>query len=530
MKLFDKKKTIRMLIAIMLFISLISSPMRIVHAKAKNLKDVAGLLTGYDLWMHRNADTGEVDDFVNLTCPKKNCTTSEMLSYTYDIFKRLKGEYITDLTEIYVSFNFDEKRFSSVAAIEDYAKLLFDLRTSLFSDQGSLYTSDQACDYPEPDEGVLYDPIIDFGLHVNGPTGQIEEATESEKRQYVRKLKEIVKTEKTKSKNEKELAENLGNWVNENTDHLGNLSGYAGASAFEALMTHSAICEGFSHLYRELCEVAGLPTLLVVSEKMNHMWNWVFADGHWYCIDTTLDGELYNSDFECLGYSSDHFEYSPLLRSLILDPDPLLTTCEQTLTITGTINLKNYLHNLKSGSKVKYSSSAPSIVSVDSSGKVTPHKYGSAVVSIQVVQSGKTWKFKQPVCFEKPEAEDADDPEDYEIDENDSGRESQVDKSKKPQNMIITAKNKTVKKKSVKKKKKKIKGTIKVKGAVGKVTYKKIAKGSSKKLSINSKTGVITVKKGTKKGKYKIKVKITAAGNSQYQNASKTAIVVIKVK
>lgn len=63
--------------------------------------------------------------------------------------------------------------------------------------------------------------------------------------------------------------------------------------------------------------------------------------------------------------------------------------------------------------------------------------------------------------------------------------------------------------------------------AQGSVTFKKSS--GDKKISI-SKTGVITVKKGLKKNKtYNFKVKVTAAGNSNYKSGSKTVTVKIKV-
>ena len=61
----------------------------------------------------------------------------------------------------------------------------------------------------------------------------------------------------------------------------------------------------------------------------------------------------------------------------------------------------------------------------------------------------------------------------------------------------------------------------------GTVTFVK-QKGSSTKLAINKTTGKITVKKGTKKGIYKIKVKITANGNKNYK--AKSIIKTIKVR
>ena len=54
-------------------------------------------------------------------------------------------------------------------------------------------------------------------------------------------------------------------------------------------------------------------------------------------------------------------------------------------------------------------------------------------------------------------------------------------------------------------------------------------KSGSKNLKISS-AGKITVKKGTKKGTYRMKVIVTAAGNAKYEKGSKTVTVKVKVK
>ena len=64
----------------------------------------------------------------------------------------------------------------------------------------------------------------------------------------------------------------------------------------------------------------------------------------------------------------------------------------------------------------------------------------------------------------------------------------------------------------------------------GKVTYVKVAKGSSSALTVNKSTGKVTVKKGTKKGTYTIKIKVSAAGNALYKAASKTVTCKVVVK
>lgn len=70
---------------------------------------------------------------------------------------------------------------------------------------------------------------------------------------------------------------------------------------------------------------------------------------------------------------------------------------------------------------------------------------------------------------------------------------------------------------------------IKVTKQQGKLKYAKVKKGSSKYLSVNKKNGKVTVKKGTPKGTYKIKIKVAAAGNSNYKAGSKTVTCKIKV-
>ncbi|MCR5652751.1 MAG: hypothetical protein K6F88_03030 [Ruminococcus sp.] len=92
--------------------------------------------------------------------------------------------------------------------------------------------------------------------------------------------------------------------------------------------------------------------------------------------------------------------------------------------------------------------------------------------------------------------------------------------------MKITVKTKTVKYKDIKKAKR-IVAPITVKKAKGKVIYKKLS--GSKKLSLKS-NGKIVVKKGSKKGTYTAKIKVTAKGNSTYKSASKTVKVKVKVR
>lgn len=121
-------------------------------------------------------------------------------------------------------------------------------------------------------------------------------------------------------------------------------------------------------------------------------------------------------------------------------------------------------------------------------------------------------------------------------DYSDTAKKSTVKKNtKKKANPIkITAKKKTIKAKNLKKRNV-ITKPLAIKNAKGSVTVTKIKKGTTakiyKKITINRKTGAITLKKGKyAKKTYKIKLKITAAGNADYKAKTVKKIVKIKVK
>lgn len=107
---------------------------------------------------------------------------------------------------------------------------------------------------------------------------------------------------------------------------------------------------------------------------------------------------------------------------------------------------------------------------------------------------------------------------------------------KKANTLTVKAKKPVVKYKNLKKKKQTIalKKAMTVSGVQGTVTYKlssaKKGKKNVKKYFKVAKNGKITVKKGLKKGTYTVKIKVSAAGNAEYNAAVKTVTVKIKVK
>ena len=118
--------------------------------------------------------------------------------------------------------------------------------------------------------------------------------------------------------------------------------------------------------------------------------------------------------------------------------------------------------------------------------------------------------------------------------------EKELDSSSQKSILIknpMTAKGKTIviKHSKLAKKSQKIKAKklYKIRQAKGKLSYKLVSvqKGKYRKyFSVNARTGKIKVKKGLKKGTYKLKIRINAAGNMKYKSESKVVKVKIKVK
>ena len=58
---------------------------------------------------------------------------------------------------------------------------------------------------------------------------------------------------------------------------------------YDALVTGSAVCQGYAEAYMDLMNRAGVECVYVPSEGMDHGWNQVCLDGQWYHVDVTWD-------------------------------------------------------------------------------------------------------------------------------------------------------------------------------------------------------------------------------------------------
>ncbi|MBR3158788.1 MAG: BspA family leucine-rich repeat surface protein [Atopobiaceae bacterium] len=154
--------------------------------------------------------------------------------------------------------------------------------------------------------------------------------------------------------------------------------------------------------------------------------------------------------------------------------------------------------------KLSYATSNAKVAKVSATGVITPVKVGTCKVTVTAAETANWRKATKTIT---------------------------VTVTKGAQPMAVKAVTRTAKAATLKKKGVTVAAPLKfTRKAQGKVTYARVAKGSAKCLTIDKKTGKVTVKKGTKAGTYKIKVKVQAAGSKNYKAGSKTVICKVVVK
>lgn len=188
---------------------------------------------------------------------------------------------------------------------------------------------------------------------------------------------------------------------------------------------HLGVCECYAKLFRLICEENGIPCILVTGGKSrdssgnviaNHMWNYVqMEDGNWYVVDVTWDDQSngISTSYFLSGYNSpgfngkkvgeDHLPVGCFSSSVSYDAFVMpsmaaekyvpqvevtgITLDQTTMTIeedgTSQLDVSGYLpENATMGKDVNYVSSDSLIASVDTSGKITGEKAGTAVITV----------------------------------------------------------------------------------------------------------------------------------------------------
>ena len=151
---------------------------------------------------------------------------------------------------------------------------------------------------------------------------------------------------------------------------------------------------------------------------------------------------------------------------------------------------------------LKYSSSNTGVATVSSAGTVKIKGAGKATITVYATATNKCVKSAEKTV------------------------KVTVDKAANP--LTVKAKTATVKYPVKKAQTLAVSKVLAVSKAKGTVTYAK--KSGNKKISIKKTTGKVKVAKGLKKGTYKVKVAVKAAGNKNYKSKTVTKTFKVKVR
>lgn len=67
----------------------------------------------------------------------------------------------------------------------------------------------------------------------------------------------------------------------------------AARTVYSVLVRHLAVCEGYTMAYRYLLNQIGVNSEEVISDAMNHCWNYLQLGENWYHVDVTWDDPIY---------------------------------------------------------------------------------------------------------------------------------------------------------------------------------------------------------------------------------------------
>lgn len=183
---------------------------------------------------------------------------------------------------------------------------------------------------------------------------------------------------------------------------------------------------------------------------------------------------------------------------------------KQTVTATDKKVLVNKTVKLNAKTsadgKLTYKSSNKAIATVNSKGVVTGKKAGNVIITITAAETASYKKAVKQVI---------------------------VSVSKAANTLAAKAKSATIKASAAKLAKNAVTlaSNVVATKAVGKLTYANASiDGTAKKFGVNAKTGKLTVPKGTKKGTYQVRVKVTAAGDVAFLKGAKTVSYKVQVQ
>ncbi len=110
----------------------------------------------------------------------------------------------------------------------------------------------------------------------------------TEREAYEREISTILSGVKSSWSNEQKVIY-IHDYLVTNTDY--DLT-YRGHRGYDALVNHSAVCEGYAMAFDDLVNRLGIPSVVISSDACNHAWNAVSLNGKWYYVDCTWDDPI----------------------------------------------------------------------------------------------------------------------------------------------------------------------------------------------------------------------------------------------
>jgi transglutaminase/protease-like cytokinesis protein 3 len=81
----------------------------------------------------------------------------------------------------------------------------------------------------------------------------------------------------------------VNDWICINTRYD---TSYTDATAYDALVGGSGVCDAYSKLFALFMERYGIEWRMLTSEAMDHSWNQVRIDGQWLHVDVTWNDPI----------------------------------------------------------------------------------------------------------------------------------------------------------------------------------------------------------------------------------------------
>lgn len=109
---------------------------------------------------------------------------------------------------------------------------------------------------------------------------------EYDRRSYEQAVAEILAETVLPGMTDLQKALSIHDYLAANYTYDESLTYYLG---YDLLVRGTAVCSGYALAYMDLMNRAGVETVMVESEEMDHGWNLVKLNGNWYHVDVTWD-------------------------------------------------------------------------------------------------------------------------------------------------------------------------------------------------------------------------------------------------